>query len=322
MRFQALSIGIEVPIHCFSGTVHSVFRRSCNVWLESHRLLTLLPSDRGNSPYGVRLNVFSQFPFFDRFRIGQRVACRGGILRIEGTDCSVDLRQARLWYVDLKDLDIDFLRPAQDRSWAVAWSELNTHCRRNGLAEVMKLFCPTESRRSPSAVAKVLLPQAARTVLALLHATRNLQRQDTVIAARPLIGLGPGLTPSGDDFLVGYLAGLWCTARGKLPRMQFLNDLTVELSEAASATNPISRAPLQSVANGHVSESISTLAQRLHDSNNADGVRTATQAALRVGRTSGSAGVLGLLLGCTVWQCADAWFPEPMGQIPEACLYA
>ncbi len=40
-----------------------------------------------------------------------------------------------------------------------------------------------------------------------------------------LIGLGPGLTPSGDDFLVGYLAGLWCSAGSTRLRVEFLSAL-------------------------------------------------------------------------------------------------
>lgn len=197
---------------------------------------------------------------------------------------------------------------------------------------IMELFCPTEKQRIPSTGTEVFLQQAAHTVWTLLQATRNLELQDAVIATRPLIGLGPGLTPSGDDFLTGYMAGLWCTSAGKLPRMWFLNALAFELSEAAWKTNPISRASLQSAAKGHVSEPISRLAQQLRDSNDTNDVHAATQAALQVGHTSGSVGVLGLLLGCLVWRhflpylhCDDllqsrVWLETRLEQIGAAPL--
>jgi hypothetical protein len=51
-------------------------------------------------------------------------------------------------------------------------------------------------------------------VLDLVESTRRYNLNDTN-AVRTLIGLGTGLTPSYEDFLVGYLAGLWCTARVK-----------------------------------------------------------------------------------------------------------
>jgi hypothetical protein len=313
MRFQALSVGAEVPTHCFSGTVHSVFHQACNVKLESHKLLTLLPSEKDNVPHGIRLNSSSQPVFLELLRVGQPVACRGGILRIDGPDFSVDLRTARPWHIDLKGLQIDLRRCDQAQAWAIAWSELTTyHHNRSDPSEIRKGFPPSEG---PSADSKVLLEQSDGAVPALLQATRDLQFENVKTSVRRLIGLGPGLTPSGDDFLVGYVAGLWCTASNHPSRMQFLAAFNSELSETARNTNEISFVYLRSAAKGHVSEPIATLAQHLKQSSDVSSVRAATQAALQVGHTSGSAGVLGLLLGCIPWQ-------HPSLSIPDGFLHS
>ena len=309
MRCQALSVGTEVPTHCFSGTVHSVFRQACNIHIEPHRLLTLLPPEKGNVPHGIRLPISSQAAFLDLFRVGQSVACRGGILRIDGSALSVDLRTARLWHIDLQELYIDLRRPIHARSWSVAWAELETYHREGGLPGIMKLSGHAEGRSIASATFEVLMQQASRTVPALLRATSNLQLPDSVIAMRSLIGLGPGLTPSGDDFLVGYLAGLWCTVGNDSSRKRFLTVLGPELSQAARDTNQISYAYLQCAARGHVSEPIAILAQQVTQSSDKNSVRAATQAAVQIGHTSGSDGVLGLLVGCLVWQ-------------PRSCLFS
>ncbi len=313
MRFQALSVGTEVPTHCFSGTVHSVFRQACNLRIEPHRLLTLLPSEKGNVPHGIRLHTPSRPAFLYLFRVGQSVACRGGILRIDGPDFSVDLRTARLWHIDLQELYVDLRRPIHAQSWAVAWSELKTYPRRSGLLmKIMELSGHSEGRPIASAISEVLMQQAAHTVAALLRATSNLQLQDAVIAMRPLIGLGPGLTPSGDDFLVGYLTGLWCTVGNDQSRKRFLTGLGSELSHAARNTNQISYAYLRGAARGHVSEPIATLAQQITQSNDMSSVRAATQAALQIGHTSGSDGVSGLLLGCFAWQPLSCLFSNDL----------
>lgn len=302
MRFQALSVGAEVPTYCFSGTVHSVFRQACNVRIEPHKLLTLLPAEKGNVPHGIRLSTSSQSVFLDLFRVGQPVACRGGILRIDGPDFYVDLRTARPWHIDLKELHIDLLQPTQAQSWAIAWSELTTYHGKSGLSGITELPGHSAGQSIASATSEVLMQQTAHTVPALLRATSNVELQDAVIAIRLLIGLGPGLTPSGDDFLVGYLAGLWCTVRNNPSRLRFLTAFGSELSEAARHTNEVSGAYLRSAAKGHISESIATLAQQLKQMNDLSSIRAATQAALQVGHTSGSDGVLGLLLGCVAWQ--------------------
>ncbi len=311
MRFQALSIGAEVPANCFSGTVHSVFRQACNIRIDPNRLLTLIPSEKDNLPHGIRLNTSSESVFLELLRAGEPVACRGGILRIEGADLSVDLRNARLWYVDLQTIQIDCRRPAQAQAWAIAWSELSTYHRRSALSGIMEGFPPSEG---PLAASEVLLQQSAHIVPALLQATRAFQFGDARTSIRLLIGLGPGLTPSGDDFLVGYFAGLWCTAGANPSRMRFLTTLGFELSEVSRNTNEISCAYLRSAAKGHVSETLAKLALQLNQANNMSSVRATTQAALQVGHTSGSDGVLGLLLGCLAWQGLPAHliFSDPL----------
>lgn len=299
MRFQALSVGAEVPTHYFSGTVHSVFRQACNIRIEPYRLLTLLPPEKDNVPHGIRLNTSPQPVFLKLFHVGQPVACRGGILRIDRPKFSVDLRTARPWHIDIKGLHIDLRRCDHAQAWAMAWWELNASSRRSGLSGVMEGVSPSEGPPAPS---EVFLQQSAHAVPALLQATRDFQFEDAGTSIRRLIGLGPGLTPSGDDFLVGYLAGLSSTAGNSPSRTQFLAALDAEMSDAARHTNEISRAYLLSAAKGHVSEPIAKLAQQLNQANNMSSVTAATQAALQVGHTSGADGVLGLLLGCLAWQ--------------------
>ncbi len=302
MRFQALSVGSQVPRHPFSATVHSVFHQACNLWLEPHTLLTLLPCQKGNVPHGIRLDTSSHFVFSHALRVGQSAACRGGILRIGGADCSIDLRPARPWHIDLKGLHIDLCRLTQAQSWAVAWSELNRHYDKHGISENLGSFFLSERRPVTPTVSDILLKQGAHTIPSLLQATCRLQLGEAMISVRALIGLGYGLTPSGDDFLVGYMAGLWCTAGVNPSRMRFLTALGSELAEESRSTNEISCTYLRSASKGHVSEPIAKLAHQLNQANDMSSVRATTQTALQVGHTSGSDGVLGMLLGCLVWQ--------------------
>jgi hypothetical protein len=302
VRFHALSVGIEVPPQPFSGTVHSVFRQACNLWLETGELLTLLSCPKGNVPHGIRLDTSFHSVFLHGLRVGQSAACRGGILRIDGADFSVDLRPAHLWHIDLTELHIDLCRPTQARSWVVAWSELNMHYHPGGISENLGTFFLPGVRPAMPAVSAILLQQGTDTIPSLLQATCHLRLSDVMLSIRSLIGLGHGLTPSGDDFLVGYMTGLWCTAKTNPSRVRFLTALGSELSDVSQNTNKISGTFLRSAAKGHVSEPIAKLAQQLNQANDMSSLRATTQTALQVGHTSGSDGVLGLLLGCLVWQ--------------------
>ncbi len=94
-----------------------------------------------------------------------------------------------------------------------------------------------------------------------------------------LIGLGIGLTPSGDDFLCGMLAGL--TLLG-LRDSQDFRHLSAEISRNLAKTNAISAAFLRCAMDGQFSEALVTLGsvsfsqslQMFHDIGHSSGADT------------------------------------------------
>ena len=84
------------------------------------------------------------------------------------------------------------------------------------------------------------------------------QRQWEPAAAQlaALLGLGIGLTPSGDDFLCGMLAGSILAGRQREP---FFLALRAEIAAGLSQTNDISAAFLQCALDGQFSEPVLAL---------------------------------------------------------------
>jgi hypothetical protein len=98
-------------------------------------------------------------------------------------------------------------------------------------------------------------------------------------AVAGLIGLGPGLTPSGDDFLMGALALL-----GALKKTETHAALAQPVADAAPAlTSPLSACFLRAAAAGHVGESLYDAVASVLSGN----VDAAVAAAHRIGHTSG-----------------------------------
>ena len=321
MRLNALSAGVEVPTMCFSGVIHSIFQHACNVRLESDAVLTLVSSEKGNLSQGIRLGTPPTFTFLKQLRMGQPIACRGGILRISGSELSVDLRTASLWHIDLKGLRVDLRQRNTAQAWVVAWLELAKHRRGIGISTMIAAIPAPRQNPMTSPWITALVEQAVQTVSALIEATRTFQVDCAITAIRPLIGLGPGLTPSGDDFIVGYLAGLWSTAGSDSSRLRFMSSLGAWLSQAAAGTNAISCTYIKSAVYGNVSEPIATLAKLVGQAKSMDSVRKAAGTALQVGHTSGTFGVLGLLLGCIAWGAPSfTYFSRP--QLLPRTLFA
>src|SRR5580765_2255133 len=166
MRLNALSAGVEVPTMCFSGVIHSIFHHACNVSLESDALLTLVSSEKGNLSQGIRLGTPSNFTFLNQVRLGQPFACRGGILRISGSELSVDLRTASLWHIDLKRLRVDLRRRDTAQAWAVAWLELEEHRRRSGISAMIAANPAPRQNPVTSPWIRALVERAVQTVSA------------------------------------------------------------------------------------------------------------------------------------------------------------
>ncbi|MGC6176270.1 DUF2877 domain-containing protein [Lacrimispora sp. 38-1] len=84
-----------------------------------------------------------------------------------------------------------------------------------------------------------------------------------------LIGLGKGLTPSGDDFLCGVLAGLTCFS-GMPEADGMLYYLRKYIADAVKETNDISGAFLKCAVDGYYSEAIIKLPEQTDEKKIAD----------------------------------------------------
>ena len=113
-------------------------------------------------------------------------------------------------------------------------------------------------------------------------------------AVSQVIGLGDGLTPAGDDFLVGYLAGLWSASRARA-RDAVRNAVGAAIAANAARTGTISRHYLEAAIAGEVSEPLARLAAAIGNGDTRN-TEQAAAAALSVGATSGAAASYGLLL--------------------------
>jgi len=118
--------------------------------------------------------------------------------------------------------------------------------------------------------------------------------------ARALVGLGPGSTPTGDDLLVGALAGAWHLAaldRRSVRLRDRLCEIVASLDRGA--TTPTAWEMLQEATRGAFPEPLLRLARGLGDPAESDeSLAAATRALAAMGGHSGAdlaAGLVGLV---------------------------
>lgn len=111
-----------------------------------------------------------------------------------------------------------------------------------------------------------------------------------------LIGLGPGLTPSGDDLLCGVL--VTCRHLGETRTVERLGEAVN--AAAVAATTPISRAHLAAAAEGYAAAPLHHLLHALIDDDR-PAIAEALDAVAQIGHSSGLDALAGMVLALTAW---------------------
>lgn len=292
----ALSIGEFFPADGFSAVVHSAFHSALNLRYQD-RLLTLVAADEADLPQGVRVDTPVGFSF-ERFQAGALVSCDGKYLRL--SSLTVDLRGAPRWKCNLPSLNADLSNPSVLQAWKIVWQALNER-QRAARADIVAqdLIHPTNN------ISNRISQRAGDAMRNLVDAARRRDSTDVESPLRSLIGLGSGLTPSGDDLLVGFLAGLWCSVQQSPERTKFIDALAQKISPLSPRTNDISRTYLFHAARGQVSSRLAHLAESVCAAAPPERLLPAFESAVRTGHSSGMDTASGFLLGLGAWSVAD-----------------
>lgn len=246
-----------------AGRVHSVFAHSFNIEAEGF-LLHVGTCRSPLSCYGARIPEREMNELLLRIRVGDGVVIQEGRLRIYDWE-------------GVSVLDVGALEPRD--------LFLGDPVASSDLALLQGLFghlCLPE---------RVGLPLDNR-LCSCLHVlcARESSKTELSTPISWLLGRGPGLTPSGDDILVGVGIGL--TLRGDA--RCFVETLRQILRYQ---TTDISRAYLVAMMSGYANEGYCALAQSLRQGER-EKLEGTLRSLQRFGHTSGSDGLLGFAASC------------------------
>jgi hypothetical protein len=246
------------------GRVHSVFRTAVNMELADELVTFALPST-GALPNGV---VVDTMPLFEP---GASVWSDGGMVLCQRQ--RIDLRRAEAWSPVLQPGGA--LRPLAEVRGALA-PALAAADVRGGFSDDLRLLAANGET-----------PARARD---LAQALRYGDLSAVEAAASRLIGLGQGLTPSGDDFLVGVCAALRAVAH---PLHTVFGTACAERARGRTTTvaEMFYRFAARGMFSARIHELIASLSQPGAD------LVAAFERALDWGASSGADCLLGVLVG-------------------------
>ena len=318
-----------------AGSIHSVFHRAVNVAIDG-TMLALLSSELPHMPNGVRLPSTVMEELVQGLRVGMEVWVGEGRLLIPDCDISLYLPKEQLWE---PRPDIEGYRWQREtvaqHMWLLAcyladrpekvgfsgvgfWECLYSSPALSG--EDMSYnpdhghTCPPDRipqwslhRSTPPPPLRIERPgqemPLARMALPRLRLLERTAREQDIAgveeATRGLAGLGPGLTPAGDDVLAGFAAVMaLLSARISADGTSRSHVAEVIAAVARPRTTVLSGVLLEYAARGEVAEQLGEMLLALAlPAGESEAVLQAADKLLDFGGTSGGDTLLGVLFG-------------------------
>jgi hypothetical protein len=284
---HSISRSVSPPLTPSPLRILGLHRRVCNLISDRGDVIALVHPSVGNGPFHI---VLARPVSFAGLKVGERGRWRGDSLLFERF--AVDLAGAQAWDPALPRA------PVSARAWGQLRERLpGGDMNRKGFGWLGSPGDESPGYRTAPDESGYDLALAERTqqgaehLLAGLHAGRE---SDIARGTERLAGLGPGLTPAGDDFLLGFMARIWLEP-ALLPAGWTAPDLCQRIARiAAPRTTRLSRTWLTHAARGHFAESWHDLATAL-SSNDQSAIHHAAARILRTGATSGRDAMAGFL---------------------------
>lgn len=251
------------------GKVHSIFHRVVNLMGQDQQLYSIGNQTIDNGPFTARISLSESFH-------------RLSLLQND----FFSFTKEKLWIGD--QLVIGF-------SNAVLWKPRNETIDRYNVNTLKKNLttyqrCLLRFQCSRGIVEEVL----QQRISALLESLRNQKEDGIRESIIGLIGLGHGLTPSGDDFLAGFI--LICQRLNHRDANKIQSILQGILLERKNRTTDVSYQMLMSAIKGNAREIVDSFIEGLFQEDKGQFEKIVVQT-LMIGSTSGLDVTLGIVTG-------------------------
>ncbi|WP_246016356.1 DUF2877 domain-containing protein [Cohnella phaseoli] len=270
----------RIKASSFKGYIHSTFTRTINIHcLEDDELYTLACDQIDNGPNTLVIDKER----LDDIELAVNVPIYAENQKLYiGNQLVISIDKASLWESKLPEYPSSL--EALHRNMSKMKGYIDLHGKGGGIKKALEPQSPFDAEMS-----KMI---EERTLTLLAHILRK-DMPEALTSASRLIGLGPGLTPSGDDFLVGLFTVL-NIPNSQLFRYRMLAHLVVQ--EAKTLTNEISFMALKKASRGQVRESIIHLVKSIFTGNDEEFTLSLNKV-LTIGSTSGTDIALGIYRG-------------------------
>ncbi|MDP2966422.1 MAG: DUF2877 domain-containing protein [Pelolinea sp.] len=279
-------------------SIHSVFQKVVNLKTDSELLITIGNNELKNLPYGLLCN-YKELDLRNRIRTDQKVQVdiKGFILISEGP-YEIDFSHALVWSpIYQKIIKTSKLYKINKRLERLKkYSQDNASGR--GLTSLSFVIDELISNQ-PIECSNILEIKALKGIRTVIEGIRRYDHTRSVFGGLDLMGLGPGLTPSGDDLLVSLLLSVIVT--NPEPIRSFALGVARELAKISmDRTTCVSINQYLNAGEGYVSERFMDVIDSIINLDDEMKLLQRAKCMISFGETSGLEILIGLLVGISL----------------------
>ncbi|MEW9096942.1 MAG: DUF2877 domain-containing protein [Clostridiaceae bacterium] len=265
--------------------IHSIFKNVINVEYND-KLISMQNSNVPKGPLSISINDSVNFldlpiKIGDVITIKKDVICIGSI--------SVNIERPLIWDPRLKDY---FLLSKNKEQINKLKNIVILYGKSGGIKEEV-LSIITDNQETFKDKNKENIVRVLNEAYKDFY---NKKQTDASVKLSSLIGYGAGLTPAGDDFLVGVMSVLHCLKKLDVSLLELYEKLSNEILKSSRKTTSVSKTFLEEAVERRFSESFHKLYEALW-SKNSEELYKATISMISIGHSSGTDGLCGILWG-------------------------
>lgn len=270
----ALTKGYLCPTLSFNGKVHSVFKRSVNIATDQKEtpLVSLLDDTLPETPTAYQCNWGTQKNLMAMVNVGDAVFMRGGIIRFSSpSSLAINTLAATNW------------------SQAPPLPQINRERVKDNILVAEKVLAKHISKNEIQPLSSV---DEYIYHLGLITPKCINSFPETLVKN---IGYGIGLTPSGDDFLIGVMAVLASIQKLNPAAGEAFQCLQKQIPQGIAKTTDISAHYLSLALSQHFSKPVQWLIYYLFTATEIPTIEATITTNLNIGSSSGADTVAGIV---------------------------
>ncbi|MBS3815581.1 MAG: DUF2877 domain-containing protein [Hadesarchaea archaeon] len=296
---KALQIGLtanKIINQVETGEIHSIFDRTFNLILEDN-LVGIAQKDVTQTPINIVTSISSKESMSSLgLKKGKRVKVIEDQIIIRNV-LNISLEEAVIWRPRTRvesHLDFDSIRRNVDLAKRVSKRKIKT----DGLGQLLNsLESILVGEEINSNDLNRVTEKAIPSITQLVRGVRENDLRIVKSSARKLIGLGPGLSPSADDMLSGFMLAKWWIANSLDKRnVNRVRELNEAITDSKDRTTLVSQQLLVHGARGETNKAIEEFLEAIL-SGNKSSIESSVERVMSIGETSGVDTMLGLLMG-------------------------